>query len=295
MSCGKCAGELGQSFKVLRNAVVVPNIHELVIEAPIIARKVKPGQFVIIIPDETGERVPFTVSDWDPEEGSVTIFFQEVGVSTMKLALMPEGVALASVVGPLGKPAEIGKFGTVLLGGGCYGIGAIYPIARALKEAGNKVIIAIEARSSYLLYNLDGLESVSDRLILCTTDGSSGTTGKVHDVVKMLAEQGEKVDRAHFIGCNFMLLMSCGATKELGIPTRVALNALMVDGTGMCGCCRVSVAGKTKFACVDGPEFDGHEVDWEELFQRNAQYVDDEAMAYQFLSYRGCRQDDAEG
>jgi NAD(P)H-flavin reductase len=282
--------DVGQSFRIISNKAAVPNIYEMVIEAPIIAGKVEPGQFVIVIPDETGERVPFTISDWDSGKGTITIFFQETGVSTMKMACMKEGDALVSVVGPLGKPSEIADYGTVLLGGGCYGIGAIYPIARALKEAGNKVIVCIEARSNYLLYNLENLDSVTDELIISTTDGSSGNAGKVHNVIQGLVDRGEKIDRAHFVGCNFMLMISSEATRPHKIPTRVALNALMVDGTGMCGCCRCSVGGETKYACVDGPEFDGHGIDWEELFQRDGHYIGDEAMAYQFFS--GCRQDE---
>ncbi len=290
MSDDNACVEVSQSFKILSNEAVVPNIYEMVIEAPIIAEKAKPGQFVILIPNETGERVPFTISDWDSGKGTITIFFQETGVSTMKLACMKEGDVLTSVVGPLGKPSEIGNYGTILLGGGCYGIGGIYPIAKALKEAGNRVIVALEARSKYLIYNLERLKAVSDRFVMSTSDGSTEFTGKVHGVIQTLIEQGEKIDRAHFIGCNFMLMMSSEATKPHNIETRVALNALMVDGTGMCGCCRCSVDGKTKYVCVDGPEFDGHKVDWEELFKRGGHYHGDEAMAYQFFS--GCKQDE---
>jgi ferredoxin--NADP+ reductase len=282
--------DVSQSFKIMSNRMVVPNIYEMVIEVPIIARKAQPGHFVIIIPDETGERVPFTISDWDPEQGTITIFIQETGVSSMKLACMKEGDILTSVVGPLGKPSEIRNYGTVLLGGGCYGIGAIYPIARALKKVGNRVILVVEARSKYLFYNLERLKEVSDKLILSTSDGSTEYTGKVHDVFRNLIDKGEKIDRSHFIGCNFMLMISSESTKPHGIETRVALNALMVDGTGMCGCCRCSVDGETKYACVDGPEFNGHKVDWEELFQRGGHYHGDEAIAYQFFSR--CKQDE---
>lgn len=291
MSDENACQNTSQAFKILKMKAVVPNMYEIVIEAPIIARKAKPGQFVIIIPDETGERVPFTISDWDLEKGTITIFFQETGVSTMKMACMKEGDALVSVVGPLGKPSEIDNYGTVLLGGGCYGIGGIFPIARALKEAGNKIIISIEARSKYLLYNLENLESVADELIMTTSDGSSGNTGKVHNVIQSLLDRGEKIDRALFMGCNFMLMISSEATKPHKIPTRVALNTLMVDGTGMCGCCRCTVEGKTKYACVDGPEFDGHEVNWEELFARCGHYVDAESMAYQYFGQKRCKMD----
>jgi ferredoxin--NADP+ reductase len=283
--------DTSQAFRIVKLKAAAPNIYEMIIEAPIIARKVEPGQFVILIPDETGERVPFTISDWDTEKGTITIFFQETGVSTMKMACMQEGDELVSVVGPLGKPTEIDKYGTVFLGGGCYGIGGIFPIARAMKEAGNRVIISIEARSKYLLYNLENLESVAGELIMSTSDGSTEYKGKVHNTIQMLLDRGEKIDRAHFMGCNFMLMISSEATKPHNIPTRVALNALMVDGTGMCGCCRCTVEGKTKYACVDGPEFDGHQVDWDELFARGAHYVGDESIAYQFYGQRSCKMD----
>ncbi len=278
-------------FKILEKEMVVPNIYKFVVHAPEIAEKSKPGQFVIFIPDEEGERVPFTISDWDRDEGTITAFIQELGVSTMKLAQMKMGDHLEGVVGPLGIVPEIKNYGTVFVGGGCYGIGAVYPLAHALKEAGNRVITVIEARSNYLFYNVENLEKVSDALMLATSDGSSGNTGKVHSI---LEELGEKVDKAFFMGCNFMLMMCSQATREHNIDTEVSLNALMVDGTGMCGCCRVTVGGETKYACVDGPWFNGHEVDWDELFKRNSQYVMDEAMAFHHFSI-GCRQDEEQG
>ncbi|HEQ78666.1 MAG TPA: sulfide/dihydroorotate dehydrogenase-like FAD/NAD-binding protein [Euryarchaeota archaeon] len=275
-------------FEIAKREMVVPNMHRMDIVAPLIASKVKPGQFVLIIPDENGERVPFTVSDWDVEKGIISVFFQEVGVSTMKMAAMKGGQFLYAVVGPLGKATEIDNFGTVLLGGGCYGIGSIYPIARAMKEAGNRVISVVEGRSLYVIYNIEQLKEVSHELIITTSDGSSGFQGKVYDAVEMLLERNEQIDRAHFIGCTFMMMISSDKTKDKGIKTVVTLNALMVDGTGMCGCCRVSVGGETKFVCVDGPEFDGHEVDWKELFQRNGIYISDESMAYMHFT---CKQE----
>jgi len=207
--------DTGLPSRIVSKRMVVPNIYEMVIESPIIAKKVKPGQFIIIIPDESGERVPFTVSDWNKEDGTITVFFQEQGVSTMKLAKMEVGQFLEGVVGPLGTPAEIENYGTVLLGGGCYGIGGIYPIARALKEAGNRIIVIVEARSKYLIYNLDRLRAVSDKLIMATSDGSTEATGKVHDTIQGLIDQGENIDKAHFIGCNFMLMMSSEASSNV--------------------------------------------------------------------------------
>jgi len=272
-------------MRIVAKEEVVPNVHRMVIDAPLIARKVKPGNFIIVMPDEVGERIPLSVSDWDAEKGTVTVFFLEVGVSTMKMAQMSARDELYSVVGPLGKPATLQNWGTVFLGGGCYGIGAIYPIARALKQMGNRVVVAIEARSEYLLYNLEELGSVADELLLGTSDGSAGVKGKVWDIAGTVLER-ENVNAAYFVGCTFMMMNSSNATKDKGTKAFVALNALMLDGTGMCGCCRVSVDGQTKFACVDGPEFDGHKVDWEELFQRKGMYADKEVVAYQ---YHTCR------
>lgn len=267
--------------KITAKREIVPNVHLLEIDAPLISQKAKPGQFVIIMPDEVGERIPFTISDWDADKGTITIFFLEVGISTMKMARMSAGDDLYAVVGPLGRPAKIEKYGTVVVGGGCYGIGGILPIARALKDAGNRVITVIEGRSKNLLYNQSALRAVSDVFMEGTSDSLDDEHGKVHTIVPDLLAAGEKIDAAYFIGCTFMMMNCSNSTREAAIPTFVALNSIMVDGTGMCGCCRVSVGGKTKFACVDGPEFDGHEVDWEELFKRKAAYVPDEVMAYQ--------------
>lgn len=266
--------------RIVEKEELVPNIHRMEIEAPLIADKARAGQFVIVMPDEKGERVPFTISDWDAEKGTVTIFFLEVGVTTMKLAEKRAGEDLYALVGPLGKPATIEEFGTVLLGGGCYGIGGIWPIARALKRKGNRIITLIEGRSENLLYQRDELRSVSDIYLEGTSDNSL-RGGKVQHIYDELRARGERIDAAYFIGCSFMMMNCSNVTRDDEIKTFVAMNSIMVDGTGMCGCCRVSVGGDTKFACVDGPEFDGHLVDWEELFYRKSAYVPDEIMAYQ--------------
>jgi len=270
-------------FKILSKSEVVPNVHKLVLKAPDIAEKAKPGQFIILMIDEKGERLPFTLSDWDVKEGTITIFFLEVGLSTMELVRF-KGDELFAVIGPLGKPTPIKRFGTVVIGGGCYGIGGIYPIVKAMKKAGNKVITIIEARSSYLIYNEEELRKVSDKLIISTSDGTKGERGKVHDVAKNMIKQGEKIDQAYFIGCLFMMMNCFNTTRTSDITTFVGLNPIMVDGTGMCGCCRCSVDGKTKFACVDGPIFEAKEVDWDQLFKRNVSYSQQEAMIYQFHS-----------
>lgn len=275
-------------YKVVRRDEIVPNVHLIEIEVPGIAEKAKPGQFVIIMPDETGERVPFSISDWNIKKGTITSFFLEVGISTAKMARIKRGGTIYSVAGPLGKPTSIDNYGTVVCGGGCYGIGAIYPIARAMKEAGNKVISIIEARSAYLLYMEEFLKEVSDQFFVSTADGSKGTKGRVQEVFANLIESGEKIDQCYFIGCTFMMMNCSGITKPYNIKTLVALNPIMVDGTGMCGCCRVSVGGKTKFACVDGPEFDGHQVNWKEIFERKSVYLENEAMAYQTYQQTNC-------
>jgi len=269
--------------EILSNTEVVPNVRELVLKAPDIAKKAKPGQFVILMTDENGERLPFTLSDWDEKEGTITLYYLEVGLSTMKLARF-KGKELFALIGPLGKPIEVGKYGTVVLGGGCYGIGGIYPLAKALKEAGNTVISIIEARSSYLLYYGEELSSVSDKLLIATGDGSKGVQGKVYDVVKKLMEEKQEFDRAYFIGCTFMMKKCFNQLKKQDTPTMVALNPIMVDGTGMCGCCRCTVDGKQKFACVDGPIFEAKDIDWDQLSKRNAAYSKQEAMLYQFHS-----------
>lgn len=266
--------------KILSIKEIVPNVHELIIDAPEVAVKAKPGQFGIVIPDEVGERVPITLADWTTEKGSVTLYFLEVGVSTMKLARKNVGDSV-DFLAPLGRPSTIEHFGTVLVGGGCYGIGSIYPIVRACKEAGNRVIAVVEARNESLFYNQDRLKKYSDQLIMATSDGSSGRRGKVRSVLSELVDTGENIDMAYFAGCTFMMMISALEAKEKGIKNFVYLNTLMVDATGMCGVCRVTVGGETKFACVDGPEFPGDLVDWEGLFKRSAQYVQHQTLAYQ--------------
>jgi NAD(P)H-flavin reductase len=269
--------------RIISKAEIVPNVYRLVIEAPRIAETAKPGQFIILMITEEGERLPFTLADWDAEKGTITICFLELGLSTMALATF-KGERLAGLIGPLGKPAPISNFGNVVLGGGCYGVGGIYPIARALKAAGNHVTSLIEARSSYLVYMEDELRNASDHLVISTTDGSKGAKGKVHDLLTHLIGKGERFDKAFMIGCTFMMRKCLEILNSHDVPTMVALNPIMVDGTGMCGCCRCTVDGKTKFACVDGPLFEAKEIDWDQLSKRNAAYSQQETMIYQFHS-----------
>jgi len=263
-------------YRILLRQDLVPNIHLFKVAAPAVARKAQPGQFVVIRIDEKGERIPITIADWDADEGSVTVVFMEVGTTTRRLTLLKAGDYIADFVGPLGLPSHIEKFGTVVCVGGCYGIASIMPVARAMREVGNKVISVIEARSKYLLFWEERLRRVSDQLIVTTGDGSYGAKGWVIERLKEVIDGGGKVDLVVAVGCTFMMKLCAEATRPFGIKTIVHLNPIMVDGTGMCGCCRVGVGGETKFACVDGPEFDGHQVDWELLLARQTAYLDDE-------------------
>jgi len=274
--------------KILAKKELVPNIHLVNFLAPAIAKKAQPGQFVIITVDEKGERIPLTIADWDKTEGSISIVFMEVGTTTQRFAALNAGDSIASLVGPLGIPAHIEKVGTVVCVGGCYGIAAMMPIARAMKEVGNKVISIIEARSKYLLFWEDELKKVSDQLIVTTGDGSYAPQGWIPDQLTQIMEK-ETVDLIFAIGCTYMMKLASETTKPFGTKTIVHLNSIMVDGTGMCGCCRVSVGGETKFACVDGPEFDGHQVDWDILLSRQRGYQDLEIHSLQEWESRNWR------
>jgi ferredoxin--NADP+ reductase len=265
--------------KILRRERLVPNIHLIEVHAPEIAQKSKPGQFVIIMPDEKGERIPLTIADWDKEKGSVTSVFMVVGTSTRKLSLLEAEDEVPVFVGPLGKPSEIKKYGTVLLAGGCFGIAAIYPIARALKEKGNKIITLLDVKANYLLYWEEKLRAVSDQFFISARDSYYNCKDYIPETLQNIIKKGSKINRVISIGCTYLMYTCSEATKPYGIETSVSLNPIMVDGTGMCGACRVTVDGRTKFACVDGPDFNGHLVDWEELFSRRKSYFDDEIQS----------------
>jgi ferredoxin--NADP+ reductase len=268
-------------YKILLKQDLVPDIHLLKITAPNVAEKAQPGQFAIIRIDERGERIPLTIADWDGEEGSVTIVFMEVGTTTYRLALLGAGDSIADFIGPLGLPTHIENFGTVVCVAGGFAVATIVPIARALKIKGNKVISIMGARSQNLLFWEDELGSVSDQLIVTTDDGSYGHKGVVTEPLKELLESGEKIDRVIAIGPSIMMKFCAKTTEPFGVKTIVSLNPIMVDGTGMCGCCRVSVGGVTKFTCVDGPDFDGHQVDWDLLFARQRIYLDEEKLSFE--------------
>ena len=257
-----------------------PDIHRYRVKAPRIADRRKPGQFVIIRICEEGERIPLTIADADPDEGTITLVVQAVGKTTRQLAAMDEGDGILDVTGPLGKPTHIDEYGTVLCVGGGIGNAPLYPITKALKERGNHIISILGARTRDLFILEEEMASVSDRVVITTDDGSYGMKGLVTDAIeKVVKEDGVDADLCVAIGPPIMMKFVCLLTRELGIPTIVSLNPIMVDGTGMCGGCRVSVDGKIKFACVDGPEFDGHQVDFDELMARLRTYAPHEQKA----------------
>ena len=250
------------------------------IEAPLIARKAKPGQFVILKANEDGERIPLTMANTNPEKGTITIIYMIVGKSTALFKTLKVGDGFQDIIGPLGKPTHIEKVGTVVCVGGGTGVAVLYPITRAFKEAGNKVIGIIGAREKGLLILEDEMKAATDVLHPCTDDGSYGHHGFVTDVLRDVLEK-EKPDLAVVIGPVPMMKFCSKMTKEYNVKTMVSLNPIMVDGTGMCGGCRVTVGGKTEFACVDGPEFDGHEVDYDELMKRLQAYTAEERACYE--------------
>ena len=266
-------------FKILEKFQIVPTIHQMVIDAPKIARKAKAGQFIILKIDETGERIPLTIADFDREKGTITTIFMEVGKTTKQLSTLNAGDSLQDFVGPLGNPSEIEPSDTVVCVGGGVGVAPIYPIARAHKAIGNKVISIIGARSADILLWEDKMKEVSDELYITTDDGTKGHHGFVTDVLKKLLEGDEPISSVISIGPAIMMRTVAGVTHPFGVKTIVSLNSIMVDGTGMCGACRVLVGGETKFACVDGPEFNAHEVDFTLLMNRLMMYRDEEQEA----------------
>jgi ferredoxin/flavodoxin---NADP+ reductase len=249
------------------------------IEAPQIAKKAKAGNFFVVKIHEKGERIPLTIADFDRERGTITAVFQKVGKTTTHLGTLKEGDSLSDVIGPLGMPSHIERFGKVVCIGGGVGIAPVYPIARALKEAGNKVISIIGARTKDLIFWEDKMRSVSDELIIVTDDGSHGRKAVVTVPLDELLREGKDIELVYAIGPAIMMKFVCATTEKHAVKTIVSLNSIMVDATGMCGACRVEVGGETKFACVDGPEFDGHKVDFNLLMSRQRMYIDEEKTA----------------
>jgi ferredoxin--NADP+ reductase len=259
-------------YKILDRVDYSDDVYMQVIEAPAVAAACKPGQFIILRIDEEGERIPLTIADFDRVAGTITIVVQAIGKTTRQLQKLGKGDFLANFIGPLGVPSVIEKVGTVICAGGGIGVAPIYPIARALKEAGNKVISIVAARNQNLLLWEDRMREVSDELIVTTDDGSRGRHCLVTEPLKELCEAGD-IALVYAIGPGVMMKFCSRTTLEYGVKTLVSLNSIMVDGTGMCGACRCSVGGETKFVCVDGPEFDGHQVDFDQLLARQRQYL----------------------
>jgi len=255
-------------------------VYRFEIEAPLIARERKPGQFVIVqIDTEYGERIPLTIADADPARGTITLIFQPVGASTHRLAAKSPGDSIEAVLGPLGRPTHIVKYGTVVCVGGGVGIAPLHPIVQGMKEAGNRIVTILGARTANLLFMVDEMRALSDEFILVTDDGSAGTKALVTEPLKEICSRDPKPDLAVAIGPAIMMRFCAEATRPFGVPTMVSLNTIMIDGTGMCGGCRVTVGGETKFVCVDGPEFDGHKVDFEGMMTRMRTYkkIEDDA------------------
>lgn len=266
-------------FRIVSKQKIAPKEFDFWVEAPRIAGHAKAGQFVIIRPDETGERIPLTIADFDKEKGLIRIIFQVVGKTTALMSTMNPGDCILDISGPLGSPSEVENFGTVMLVGGGVGIAALYPIIKALKLAGNKVITILGGRTAELVIMQDECAEYSDELIITTDDGSAGMKGVVTEAMKLVVNRGEKIDRSWAIGPSIMMKFCAKTAAELTLPIWVSLNPLMLDGTGMCGCCRVTVDGKIFFGCVDGPEFDGHKVNWDEFMSRMCQYKDEEKIS----------------
>jgi glutamate synthase (NADPH/NADH) small chain len=273
---------MAREFKVneiVEKKVLAPSITLFKLYVPDIARKVKAGQFVVLRADDYAERIPLTVADFNREEGLITVIFQAVGSSTQKMEKFEQGQAILDVVGPLGKPSHIEKFGTVVCVGGGVGVAPVYPIAKALYEAGNEVVSIIGARNKEMLILEDEMRAISHELFVTTDDGSYGHHGFVTDVLKKLIEEKRKISLVIGIGPVVMMRAVANTTCPHNLKTVVSLNTIMVDGTGMCGCCRATIGGETKFVCVDGPEFDGHDVDFNELVLRQQMYNREERRA----------------
>lgn len=266
-------------YEILKKLELAPKIKLFEVSASEIALKAKAGQFVIFRVDEKGERIPLTIVDWDTKKGTITLIFLEVGVSTIKLGTLEVGDKILNLVGPLGNPSEIENYGTVAVVCGGVGTAAAYPIAKALKNAGNKIISIVGARTEETLVLENEMKAVSDELFVSTDDGTKGHKGYVSDVLKMLVEKGYKFDVVYAIGPSMMMRATANVTKSYSLKTIVSLNPIMVDGMGMCGACRVTVGGETKFACVDGPEFDAALVDFDELIQRQCVFKSQEKQA----------------
>lgn len=274
-------------FPILEAKPLAKAVKQLKVEAPEIARKRKPGQFIVLRTHEEGERIPLTIADSDPAAGTVTLIFQEVGKSTRRLGELKAGDSILDLIGPLGRPTHLEKFGTVVCIGGGIGIAPVYPIAKGMREAGNTVIVIIGARTKDLLILEEEMGQVSHRLKVATDDGSYGYHGFVSDVLQDIIDEETTIDLVVAIGPVPMMRVVCNVTRNRNLKTVVSLNPIMVDATGMCGACRVTVGGKTRFVCVDGPEFDGHEVNFAELVKRQRAYLNQEKESLEAYQHHG--------
>ena len=281
-------------YKILHKEVLSETVKLMIVEAPLVARKAQAGQFVIVRNDEKGERIPLTIADFDAAHGTITIIFQEVGKSTAHMGRFEVGDSFANVVGPLGHATEIENYGTVVMVGGGVGIAPIFPITRALKQAGNQVISIIGARNQSLLFWEKRMGEFSDELIVCTDDGSRGRKALVTEPLREILQQNSQIARVWAIGPAIMMKFVAATTQPFDVPTIVSLNTIMIDGTGMCGGCRVTFGdGGSQFVCVDGPEFDAHKIDWNLLLERMSFYRADEQRAFEQWKNHSCRLDKA--
>ena len=274
-------------YRIVKKRELAEAIVLLEVQAPAVAKKAKPGEFIIVRQNDDSERIPLTIMDFDREKGTITIVIQEVGYSSALINRMQEGDSFLDFVGPLGLETEIENYGTVLCVGGGVGIAPVHPIARSLKAAGNKVISVLGARSKDLMILEKEMRAASDEVVITTDDGSYGIKGFVTHGIQSILDKGIKIDCIWAIGPTIMMKSVANFTRPLGIKTIVSMNTVMVDGTGMCGACRLEVGGETKFACVDGPEFDGHQVDFDLAIKRSAFFRNEEAIAYNTI--KGCQ------
>ncbi len=278
------------SHKILSKKQLSEDVFTAEIEAPLIAQARKPGQFVIVcISSDYSERIPLTIADADPEKGSIRLIWQRLGKTTAELADMPVGAEINGVVGPLGKPTHIENFGTVVCVGGGIGNAPLLPIAKALKEAGNKVVSILGARNKELFILEDQFSQISDELIITTNDGSYGRKALVTQPLNEVCQRADKPKQAFIIGPAIMMKFCCDVTRQCNVPTQVSLNTIMVDGTGMCGGCRIEFDGQAKFVCVDGPEFDGHKVNFDLMMKRLNAYKEQEQKAYEQYKKHRCK------
>jgi ferredoxin--NADP+ reductase len=267
--------------EIVSKEILTEDVYRLRVRATLIAEERRPGQFVIVqLEEEFGERIPLTIADADPLEGTITLIFQAVGKTTHQLGDMKVGEKIQSILGPLGKPTHIEKFGTVVCVGGGIGTAPLYPIVQGMKAAGNRLIVILGARTQKLIILEREMRALADEFILCTDDGSAGRKGLVTDPLKEICARSPKPDLAVAIGPPIMMKFCAEATRPFGVSTVVSLNTIMVDGTGMCGGCRVTVGKKTQFVCVDGPEFDGHQVDFDNMMKRLKAYKSHEDEAH---------------